>query len=67
MGQQVRSVSKSDLREEGGEKQESIHETSQLPVFAPLLHKCSGGANPLTHSFPSMLYVNPLKSSDFWA
>lgn len=39
MGQQVRSVSKSDLRE--GEKKKSIQEASQLPAFAPVLHKCS--------------------------
>lgn len=40
MGQQVRSVSKSDLGEEK-KKKESIQEASQLPAFAPALHKCS--------------------------
>lgn len=45
MGQQVRSVSKSDLW-----KKKSIHEASQLPVFAPLLHKRSVCANPQSHT-----------------
>lgn len=49
MGQQVRSVSKSDLREK---KKESIHEASQLPVFTSLLHKRSDCASPQSHSFP---------------
>lgn len=53
MGQQVRSVSKSDLR-----KKKSIHEASQLPVFAPLLHKCSGGASPQSQTVSLQCHIN---------
>lgn len=56
MGQQVRSASKSYLWEEkkrGREKKKkSIRRLSQLPVFAPLLRKCAGGAQPINSQLP---------------
>lgn len=55
MGQQVRSASKSYLWEKkrGREKKKkSIRQLSQLPVFAPLLRKCAGGAQPINSQLP---------------
>lgn len=53
MGQQVRSVSKSDFW-----KKKSVHEALQLPDFAPLLHKRSGCASTESHTVLRQCFMN---------